>query len=254
MIELVIAVALIVSTVVYFKIKNKKSDTTPDNKSEKPTKQEIKPADKVVVSAESVTPPAPKVSEPVQVIEPVSHVEVTKPIVAQASHKLEKSPEQHKNLPQDSALRRHYLSHLRAMITSVNPAHPTDSTLSRHYDTQIAAQIEQCLSHEDAMQQLIVEYANYKKTLTAAVAEKPQTIVAQDIVEKAQTAPSPKLEINLETVSKIPQDSLLRRHYLTHLHAQVAANMPPRPTDSTLRRHHDTLLENEVKNRLATQA
>lgn len=48
----------------------------------------------------------------------------------------------------------------------------------------------------------------------------------------------------------LPEDSMLRRHYLTHLRALVESRMPPRPTDSTLRRHYDSMLENEVENLL----
>jgi molecular chaperone DnaK len=43
---------------------------------------------------------------------------------------------------------------------------------------------------------------------------------------------------------KIPEDSVLRRHYFANLNAKVESNMPVRPTDSVLRRHYDNLLAN----------
>jgi hypothetical protein len=51
--------------------------------------------------------------------------------------------------------------------------------------------------------------------------------------------------------SKIPEDSVLRRHFLTNLQAGIEATFAPRPTDSVLKRHHDALVAAEMENRLA---
>jgi hypothetical protein len=241
MIEFIAVVVLLIVIWFFLKIRNKKSsNATLKNtlESAKPTKQEPKPADKIVSAAESITPAiasaqenAPISSEPAQ--------SEQQPFLAQASHKVAISPENSKkNLPQDSMLKRHYLTQLHAMIISLSPPRPTDSALSRHYDTQIAAKIEQCLNDESALQQLIFHYEHDKKTL----AHPAQAIITA----------SPKREASNETAvlaeqanaSNIPEDSMLRRHYLTNLHTQVAVNLAPRPTDSMLRRHYDTLLEN----------
>jgi len=40
----------------------------------------------------------------------------------------------------------------------------------------------------------------------------------------------------------LPQDSILRRHYFTHLCTMTEALAPPRPTDSILCRHYDTMI------------
>ena len=66
--------------------------------------------------------------------------------------------ETNSSLPQDSILRRHYLTHLRTMIESVAPARPTDSVLCRHHDTLVATKIDQCLHNTKAMEQLIKDY------------------------------------------------------------------------------------------------
>ncbi len=42
--------------------------------------------------------------------------------------------------------------------------------------------------------------------------------------------------------SAIPEDSALRRHYLSQLSADVAASLPAKPTDSSLKRHYEQLL------------
>ncbi|MCX7066954.1 MAG: hypothetical protein NTW85_04610 [Methylococcales bacterium] len=251
MIEFIIAIAVIALAFYFLKIKNKKTATTLE--SAKPIKQETKPADNIVASTES---------KPVQ----MAVESVNKPAIAQAAAKIEKSPEPtNENLPQDATLRRHYLTHLRAIISSINPQCPTDSALARHHNAQIAAQLEQFLSSKEALQQLFARYENHKKKPAPSVVEKPEAILVVPVAEEIQAiiTPSAKPEVSNKGVvvslperkaSKIPEDSQLKRHYVTHLYNQVAVDLPARPTDSTLRRHHDTLLENEVKSRLSAQS
>jgi len=50
----------------------------------------------------------------------------------------------------------------------------------------------------------------------------------------------------------IPEDSILKRHFLTHLRAEIEADLFPRPSDSILRRHYDAMVAAELKNRLAS--
>jgi hypothetical protein len=281
MIELIIAIALIGLVFFYFKkIKNKKSSTAPAD-TIKPVTQENKPVNTIETPAESpVTTPKPAKPESVisQVVEPV-----TPPVVTPTTPKVEKAPQPiNKNLPEDSTLRRHYLTHLRAIVASINPAHPTDSALSRHYDTEITAQLEQAISSKVNIEQLLACYEQYKKAHTVVVEDVQPVVEVQAVTDEVQAAvetqavveeaqpvveetdneitASPEPETHNESVvvssaehkaSKIPEDSQLRRHYITHIYAQVEAGLPPRPTDSTLRRHHDCLLENEVKSRLA---
>jgi len=145
-------------------------------------------------------------------------------------------------------LRRHYLTHLRAMIESLKPPRPTDSSLSRHYDTMILAEIEQCISDQGAIERLICNYEDHKKT------------VAQQIQEtKTIAEPLLKAGISREDSAtqheypKLPEDSMLRRHAITNLYAMVESNMPLRPTDSVLRRHYDTMIKTEVNKLLGCE-
>lgn len=50
---------------------------------------------------------------------------------------------------------------------------------------------------------------------------------------------------------KLPEDSVLKRHAIGQLTAQIQAELVPRPSDSVLRRHYDALLQNELAKRLA---
>ncbi len=48
----------------------------------------------------------------------------------------------------------------------------------------------------------------------------------------------------------VPEDSALRRHFLSNLQAEVEAELSPRPTCSMLKRHYDSLVRVEMEKRL----
>jgi hypothetical protein len=54
---------------------------------------------------------------------------------------------------------------------------------------------------------------------------------------------------NLEL--SVPEDSILKPHFLTYLQSEIESALWPRPTDSILQRHYDALVCTEVENRLA---
>ncbi|MGR8933102.1 MAG: hypothetical protein ACU837_01780 [Gammaproteobacteria bacterium] len=54
-----------------------------------------------------------------------------------------------------------------------------------------------------------------------------------------------------KVIEKVPEDSILKRHFLTTLRYEIELHMQPRPTDSILQRHYDHLLETELQMRLA---
>lgn len=56
--------------------------------------------------------------------------------------------------------------------------------------------------------------------------------------------------IYLEQI-KIPEDSVLRRHFITHLKSEIESTLHPCPSDPTLRQRHDMLVEAALKDRLA---
>ena len=57
--------------------------------------------------------------------------------------------------------------------------------------------------------------------------------------------------INVIEEKKVPEDSVLRRHCLTNLQAEIESAFAPRPTESVLQRHHDTLIAFELEKRLS---
>ena len=207
-----------------------------------PTKkaEENKLANKPTLVTEPKIEPLPIAKEK----EPLSSSEIrSEDMVESKTDKTVILPQKNicKNLPQDSMLRRHYLTNLRVMIESLKPPRPTDSTLSRHYDSIITAEIEQCLYDQGAIERLNSHYEDHKKIL-AQQSQEPK-IIAEPLLKTKITREESAAQ---HEKSKLPEDSMLRRHTITQLYALVESKMPIRPTDSVLRRHYDTMIKNEV--------
>ncbi|MGR9051969.1 MAG: hypothetical protein ACU84J_04910, partial [Gammaproteobacteria bacterium] len=107
-------------------------------------------------------------------------------------------------IPEDSILRRHYLANLQAEQDALTDPYPTDSILRRH---------------RESMAQALLGSA------------KPQAAV--------ETAPVQHAIVDQAPV--VPEDSVLRRHYLANLQAEQDALTDPYPTDSILRRHRESM-------------
>lgn len=127
-------------------------------------------------------------------------------------------------LPEDSMLKRHYLTHLRSLIEAEAGPRPTDSVLRRHYDGLVAARLEECLEDESRARSLMEGHEACRRTATPAIN------VANPVLPE------------IRPTVHMPQDSMLRRHYTTHLASMIAELAGPRPTDSVLRRHYDSLV------------
>jgi hypothetical protein len=219
MIEAIIAI-VIVTLVVFLTVRKKKSADRAIF-APAPTAQPVKPA------------VAEEVKEPVVAAKPVVET------VAAVTVAPEKPACCHNHvLPQDSVLNRHYLHYVQTMVTELHSASSS---------ADIATKVAESVASEAALQQLIQAYETRPKATTEPVsvqATETATPVAE-IVEPVVATVTPA------KVVRIPEDSVLRRHHLTQLHALAAARLPARPSDSVLRRHYDALLSQEVKKQLS---
>jgi len=68
-----------------------------------------------------------------------------------------------------------------------------------------------------------------------------------DVMEKVEHL-SPR---STTSVVMVPEDSVLRRHFISQLRSQIQRDMYPRPVDPTLQRLYDAMVDDEVENRLA---
>lgn len=180
---IVVLVVLLIAVLIFLKKRKKCSPCCPSKetlKSEPKVPEQVKQqpetksVDEPVLKAEPtsvnpqktdttvVTAPEPKSANQPANTEPSAKSQVSaKPQVKETAV----SPAENISisfLPQDSILKRHYLTHVCMMIESLAPPRPTDSVLCRHYDAMIFAEIAQCLSDKKAMEQLIHTYENKK--------------------------------------------------------------------------------------------
>jgi len=49
----------------------------------------------------------------------------------------------------------------------------------------------------------------------------------------------------------VPEDSMLRRHFLTHFRTEIEAEIMPHPIDPNLRHYYDASVAAEIQKRLA---
>lgn len=138
-------------------------------------------------------------------------------------------------VPEDSVLRRHYLTEQAAKKVALSHPLPTDSILRRHYE---------------AMQQPVVVTRQHPKkvnTIEQAIHKEASAAVLPAEVKPTQpvaTSGSAKQVV-------LPEDSVLKRHVLSQLQANIRSGFAARPTDSVLRRHYDQLIGQELQKRLA---
>ena len=230
MIEISIVVLVLIGLLIFFKLRKKTLANATPQASNEPQKAAIQET------------PKPQPVEPVKPsVEPQPVTETLKPVKT------------HALLPEDSTLKRHYVTQLQAMAIAVHGACPSDATLRRHYMVEIAAEVERCLDDQASLERLMEAYQAKKSVVVECVESKPTPVVETPVPAPAVVA---EPVINTETVnvchcSKIPEDSTLRRHYLTQIKAKAMANLPPCPTDSTLRRHYQSLLDSEIAKLLA---
>ncbi|MGY6275669.1 hypothetical protein [Methylomonas sp. MgM2] len=124
-------------------------------------------------------------------------------------------------IPEDSVLRRHYFANQAAEALALHEPYPTDSVLRRHYD----------VAHKIAVE---------RKVDSKASAESETVSEAQASIQAA--------------AAKIPEDSVLRRHYFANLAAEALALHEPYPTDSVLRRHYDVAHKIAVERKVGSKA
>ena len=168
-----------------------------------------------VVQARNAAKPAPQAAR----VEPVRASERVTPPVSEAKPQAaapagQTSAEQ--PIPEDSVLHRHYLANKEAEHLAITEPYPTDSVLHRHYDS--------------------IHCYHADKSAGAVTA--------------GNSNPCPVCSNNLA----LPQDSVLRRHFLTQLRAEVEASLSPVPSDSVLRRHYQALVTAEMDKRVAALA
>jgi|JFJP01.1.fsa_nt_gi Zn-dependent peptidase ImmA (M78 family) len=79
----------------------------------------------------------------------------------------------------------------------------------------------------------------------------PKTVMARLFSNRQEKADvSSSVEVKQGMV--IPEDSMLRRHFLTHLRSTVEVELMSQPIDPTLRHYYDASVAAEIQKRLTS--
>jgi cyanate lyase len=148
-------------------------------------------------------------------------------------------------LPEDSVLRRHYLTQLQAEREALSNPYPTDSMLRRHYESMIRMQLAWPSTQESREQAPVPQ-----ERAVEVPASEPSAVQTRQPEAKAEPAMRDEALVRVESNTGVPEDSILRRHFLSNLQAQIESELPDSPTDSVLKRHHDTLVCTKLAERL----
>ena len=150
------------------------------------------------------------------------------------------------HVPQDSVLRRHFETHLAHMLESVAAPRPTDSVLKRHHEHLLSSQLQACLHDEACLDKLICDYEVCRAHQASAAIQAPAA---------GPSGPAPaQVAEHAPTPVRIPEDSVLRRHFLSQITYMLESLAAPRPTDSVLRRHYEHWLLNQLTARLGDES
>jgi hypothetical protein len=80
-------------------------------------------------------------------------------VVAPAPVAQSETKPQTTRIPEDSILRRHFLSHVRHLLEKSAPVRPTDSVLRRHYEQHIGSELRACLGDPARIDRLLTGYS-----------------------------------------------------------------------------------------------
>lgn len=199
-----------------------------------------------VVAMKPETPAAPKPVDRVPKPKIIETLEADQPevLVALSSASDEVIGETYPDfLPTDAQLRRHYLTNLLTIATTLHPR-PEEATLRRHHRQLALSLVEEMLEHPQRIEAL-EDLAREKSRRAAPV----YAFVANDIpVPSVATVPAIEAPETTSPSNRftLPEESTLRRHVIQQLLAKVE-EVFPRPAESTLRRHYDQWLASEVE-------
>ena len=207
-------VVLLVVLVGLLRRKSKLAKAAKVDESLQNLQKNVLPEPKIAVN-KTVVPEPEKVLVSPEISKPVENQPAEQPVIAAIIEVVRTE-----SIPEDSMLRRHYLSNLEAERMAITHPYPTDSVLRRHYESGLAWQLTSSLVAGGS-------------PLAETTAETENCVA----VEQEQP----------ESKRIIPEDSTLRRHFLSQIQAEVETNLSPRPTDATLRRHYDSLVKSRVE-------
>ncbi len=137
---------------------------------------------------------------------------------------------------------------LEAQNTELSNPYPTDSVLRRHYET-----LHNSIPAPSKLEPVPVPVVS---EIITPKASKPKgsSIIEMAINKDEQVTPAAVAVIQTmvsgTAKSCMPEDSVLKRHFMQRAQAEIAAEIGPKPSDSVLKRHFEVLFQQALEKRL----
>jgi hypothetical protein len=148
------------------------------------------------------------------------------------------------HVPQDHVLRRHYLALLESRLNEITPS-PTDSVLRRHHQQWLKARLSRCIEDASSAAAFQADYEQWVREL-GKTACKSNLLAEEGNSITLATRPLTREPLSARKAFKLPEDSVLKRHCMQYLTAEIEKFMP-RPRDSVLSRHYDQWLASQIE-------
>ncbi len=158
------------------------------------------------------------------------------------------------NIPEDSTLKRHFLSKIMAEVEAGFAHRPTDSALKRHHDGMVNFAFQERLESLPPLKGEEREPVVVSEPEAVAKVEPALTAQVFKAKNPYDERPVSALLALADGFAGVPEDSTLKRHFVSRLMTEVEAGFPPRPSDSMLKRHHDAMVDTAFQERLAAMA
>jgi hypothetical protein len=125
---------------------------------------------------------------------------------------------------------------VQAVVSNLQSSEvPQDSILRRHYDA----------SHK------VMAVSKVSPVVKESLADDSYSSIKSTIKQTQTTATTIVQSFVNGTVS-MPEDSVLKRHFIQQIKTEIQHEMSPRPNDSVLKRHYDSHMRYELEKRLAS--
>jgi hypothetical protein len=141
-------------------------------------------------------------------------------------------------------LRRHYLALLESRLNEMASC-PTDSVLRRHHQQWLKARLSRCIEDASSAAAFQADYEQWVRE-RGKTACKSNLLAEEGNSITLATKPLTREPLSGRKAFKLPEDSVLKRHCMQYLTAEIEKFMP-RPRDSVLSRHYDQWLASEIE-------
>jgi len=113
-------------------------------------------------------------------------------------------------------------------------------------NTSVTEKVEDVVEEiKETVEEVVEDIKEKAEEVVEDIKETVEEVVeaVEEKIEEVTSAIVGSTPASSATGIKIPEDSTLKRHFISALIVEIEADMPARPTDSALKRHYDAAVQ-----------